>query len=829
MSVAKSVAKIETPGRKLPLAWTSDPRALPRLGAIAHATLLLAILACLWLPATPLPLGGPNVVLGMALVLSAGLLALTSAASGQGLVVTRPVFWMLGVIGVMLVWACGVTVFTGTFSVPLVGQIAMGAAVLAATWVAVDTPRRALLAATALVVATVISVLFGLAVVYVGDPLWRVWVTFANPEPRFADDVLLGRIAGLSPRVVNLAFQMAVAGPLAVALLLYNPLRDPVKRRVYDVALYALALILCVGVYFNTTRSAALALVAGLALVLALTALAPRAARRALLRRAGILLVALIVGFAAVVAGHQMFGANPLRTLHRQVPAECETSLGNIVGDVEVAGAWDDGCESLVLGERAGRLYTFSVDAPKFVAIELAGDVHPYLYLMENVGRNRDLPHENSENHDGGAGTNARIVDSWMVPGDYTVEVTTMYPGETGDFTLTFTTKCQEESLGVVETAAAAKMRASGWSSACLDISVRRFSFSLAEPLPISVSVHASGLVPNMRLKSLADGVEFSPAVTRRETIGDRARVLRAGFSNLPAGNYQLEVRPMRQNAVGNFTVAVGVPASHAESETQTAPDAPVQTAPETTPDAPAEAKTDATEETEPEAAREAEPNQAPQAAPDAVAETEPDAETAPDASAETANIMWEAPRTVPLIKPEDLAARPQTDRTRLTRLDVQAFDRVYLALTALNYSREYPFGTGGVYAPEARHVDLSWGTRRVQAAFAFTPHNQFLLCLVQYGVPGLVLLLVLYGGVLWVFVHVLRRRESAPVGELWGVFVGLSGALAGYVLNSMFHEHGPFTKDWFHCVLIGLFLAVALRLGAGGDNAQANRAHAEH
>ena len=177
---------------------------------------------------------------------------------------------------------------------------------------------------------------------------------------------------------------------------------------------------------------------------------------------------------------------------------------------------------------------------------------------------------------------------------------------------------------------------------------------------------------------------------------------------------------------------------------------------------------------------------------------------------------MWTPPLTVPLVKPEDLAARPQTDRTRLTRLDVQAFDRIYLALTALNYSREFPFGTGGVYAPQSRHVDLSWGTRRIQAAFAFSPHNQFLLCLVQYGVPGLALLVVLYGGVLWVFVHVLRRRASGPPGASWGLFVGTTAALVGYVVNSLFHEHGPFTKDWFHCVLIGLFLAVALRIRTG-------------
>ena len=315
--------------------WLPSPTELPRIGAWTYRALLLAIVACLWFPATPLPLGGPNVVLSAVLVFLAGLYVLVSMAAGKGLVLSRTVLGLLAVIAAMLVWAGAVTVFTDTFTVPLVGQIAMGGAVLAATWVAVDTQRRARAVATLIAACTAISVLFGLAVIYIGDPLWRVWVVFANPETRFANDVLLGRIAGISPRVVNLAFQLVVATPLAVGLLLHNPCQEPAKRRAYDIAHYALALTLGVGIYFNTSRSAALAGAFGVAAVLASAVFAPRPDRRVALRRMPLIAVALAAGFAAVVAIHQAYAPDIVRPEEQEVAAECETPLGVISGALE--------------------------------------------------------------------------------------------------------------------------------------------------------------------------------------------------------------------------------------------------------------------------------------------------------------------------------------------------------------------------------------------------------------------------------------------------------------------------------------------------------------
>ena len=799
--------------------WIPNATALPRLAAWTHGALLLAILACLWFPATPLPLGGPNVVASSVLVFLAGLHVLVSAGAGKGFVLSRTVWGLLAVVSAMLIWACGVTIVTDTFSVPLVGQIAMGGSVLAATWVAVDTARRARMVATMIVGATAISVLFGLAVIYIGDPLWRVWVVFANPEPRFANDVLLGRIAGISPRVVNLAFQLVVATPLAVGLLLYNPWRASARRRAYDTVHYMIALILSTGIYFNTSRSAALAGLCGVLLVLASAAFAPRRERPAVLRRTAVVVFALAAGCSAVVATHQAFAPEIVRPAEREVLPGCETPIGAIAGEREITGTWDSRCTSLVISTRIAHLYTFSVDSPRFVAIELASDVHPYLYLLRGTGGDRELGNQNNENHDGGVGTNARLVDGLMPPGDYTLEVTTKYPGQTGDYTLTISTTCGEESLGLVDDWPEGEGRMSGWSDACPPAEgdperpARYFTFEMAKSWPIAVYVQAEGLLPTLRLRSIDDDQEWQPVTTRRETTGDRSKVLRAGFLDLPAGGYRMEIKPQLTNVVGNFGIFVRVPEAFDEGDVADEQPDLVETSPPKTqaqaPRVPAEQK--------------GEPRDAPGSPRDAPGSPR-DAPGSPRATSNKDTSLFDVapPAPLPLFKPDTLEGAPTTDRVRLVSLDAQAYDRVQLAITALRYAKEFPLGTGGNYKPQARHVDREWGSRKVQAALAFSPHNQFLLCLVQYGVPGLVLLLLLYGGSAGALLLAWRRAWSARRSASWFLSAAIAGALAGYVVNSFFHDHGPFTKDWFNCVLIGLALAVGLRVaGETGEEGE--------
>ena len=139
---------------------------------------------------------------------------------------------------------------------------------------------------------------------------------------------------------------------------------------------------------------------------------------------------------------------------------------------------------------------------------------------------------------------------------------------------------------------------------------------------------------------------------------------------------------------------------------------------------------------------------------------------------------------------------------------DASARARIPMALTALRYSFEHPLGTGE-YFPEERHLPGGLEPRVAEEVLRTTPHNQFLVVLVYYGYPGLLLLgafyLLIGRSLLATARHFLKSRDT----ESLLLAAAATGALAGYGLNSLFHNAGPFVGDWFHFVIVGLVFSV--------------------
>jgi len=149
-----------------------------------------------------------------------------------------------------------------------------------------------------------------------------------------------------------------------------------------------------------------------------------------------------------------------------------------------------------------------------------------------------------------------------------------------------------------------------------------------------------------------------------------------------------------------------------------------------------------------------------------------------------------------------------QSARFLLLVEDISVAVRPSLALTALRYAFFHPFGTG-VYRPSKEEYVILGPDPRVEAVVgALTPHNQFFNVLVYYGFPGLVMLVVFY----WLLFRTLRKCWLATVQNhdayKWMVG-GLIGAFLAYLVNSMFHNAGPFVGDWFHWFFIGLAFSV--------------------
>ena len=127
---------------------------------------------------------------------------------------------------------------------------------------------------------------------------------------------------------------------------------------------------------------------------------------------------------------------------------ECSLSMDRLGRreDIETRNdALDDNCptQHYYSGGEYAQYYGFTLDRKATVTMEMTSrDVDSWLYLRSGS------PPGSSEvlerNDDGGAGEDARI-ERVLDPGNYTIEATTLNPGETGDYTLTVTVDRTEE------------------------------------------------------------------------------------------------------------------------------------------------------------------------------------------------------------------------------------------------------------------------------------------------------------------------------------------------------------------------------------------------
>jgi len=134
---------------------------------------------------------------------------------------------------------------------------------------------------------------------------------------------------------------------------------------------------------------------------------------------------------------------------------------------------------------------------------------------------------------------------------------------------------------------------------------------------------------------------------------------------------------------------------------------------------------------------------------------------------------------------------------------------RLPLFITAFWTGITHPLGTGrGMYLEVASSFyGMVKEMPSAAAVLKFTAHNQFLNMLGYYGLPGLVLLIMFY---VFLF-RLLRVSKSSIVSHpfLNGARIGLLGASTGYLVNSFFHNAGPFIGDPINWHFIGLVLAV--------------------
>lgn len=136
------------------------------------------------------------------------------------------------------------------------------------------------------------------------------------------------------------------------------------------------------------------------------------------------------------------------------------------------------------------------------------------------------------------------------------------------------------------------------------------------------------------------------------------------------------------------------------------------------------------------------------------------------------------------------------------------ALCRVPLTLGALKVAIDHPLGVGkGGYSQAAKEYyrELSY-LPGAEVILKTGTHNQFLNALVNYGIPGLLLLLLFYQRIFSGLNYFLRNREDP---FLKAVAIGIYSMFISYIIHSLFHNAGPFGEDPFNWYFIGILMVL--------------------
>ncbi|MCK4389247.1 MAG: O-antigen ligase family protein [Desulfobacterales bacterium] len=137
------------------------------------------------------------------------------------------------------------------------------------------------------------------------------------------------------------------------------------------------------------------------------------------------------------------------------------------------------------------------------------------------------------------------------------------------------------------------------------------------------------------------------------------------------------------------------------------------------------------------------------------------------------------------------------------------AHSRIALALAALMIFVNNPIGIGaGEFHTHAiKYYSKLYHLQGAGRVFETGIHNQFLGTLVYYGLPGFIMLLILYKCI-FRYLNRLRRNSNDPFVKAFSI--GLIGTFASYIINSFLHNAGPFIGDPFNWYFIGMVIVLS-------------------
>ena len=790
---------------------------------LAFVLLLMSVFAHIWFASTPLPLGGPNVILaGLTVFLSlSGVLLRTVekrskrlGASATGLsTLVEDYGLIVPVIAVSLLlflWMLAVYLFTGTLDSVRLAQMVLGVGVLFAVYTCVDSVHRAKLMLMAVIAATFVSALWGFAVAFIGNPFLTIWLHIATVREHDLSTLSEGRMTGLIPITGIFAYQLVVAIPPAFAAILCNSFsrsgfaetigapaagRGKLSWRTCSSAvLFVVLMTMITALIMNASRSAIFGLL--LTAVIILPSLMVSRFRRRLLVVVPLMAIWLLAVFDSPLTvrdisrsvrglfadgegpppaiselissdghpliGHTVEGLTPAKKFSAQVRL---ANGGPEIGPTVVAVTRDDG--SLTLTWRKPDGHTRLSQYRFRLRPDGESKWGPWLDFCFSPPRCSYMSGEGPLIHDlaVGAANDDRTI-SHTIEG---LASGVMYRAQIR--------ASNEHGFGAQsEIAGAAADDGSlvlTWREPAASESIATYQLRLREDgrskwrpwrdfVPAMSSVYAT---PPPLLMKVCVGAHTLVNRSDGPSIGCEMTLSSDRM-------YRVQLRTRNDHAFGIETELVVKPADDGVLVLTWL------------------------EPSDPE------------------------------------NITTYQFRVRPLGESE---WRPWRDFTPVLRSgqrlgfgNVELFDRpmgmntsrvfdvsdwsaqsrIHMARTALQYALDYPLGTG-TYRPDESHIVGNLNSRSVAYILKRQPHNQFLYMLVLFGFPGMVLLLLFYFFVLRSLMYSARFILRSQDAELYFLLIAVGGGLAAYSLVSLTAPLGPLITDWSHCFIIGLVFSI--------------------
>ena len=231
----------------------------------------------------------------------------------------------------------------------------------------------------------------------------------------------------------------------------------------------------------------------------------------------------------------------------------CIAPLGPLTAPQTVMGTWAMDCMSTARTGSYAEYYTFTLDSTMQVEMNLTSATDPYLVLREGEGRTGRMV---TSNDDVGSRNINSAINTELVAGTYTVEATTHFAGQTGDFTLSVRPLLGMENLGTLT--GSVDRSNSMWTSdhmstqRMMDSYARSYTFTLTEATHVVINLTAPEDPYLFLLRSDGTVAHESDNITTRNL---NSRI----DETLPAGTYTIEATTYFPARMGTFHLSIGV------------------------------------------------------------------------------------------------------------------------------------------------------------------------------------------------------------------------------------------------------------------------------